>query len=88
MIVGEAVGEVERGPAGLVDEGLEAVAVFPERGGGADGGRVDDAPHGLGPLALLQDDAVRVHDCFGWVLVLHKQSIKLYWLDHFKTVSW
>ena len=77
VIVGEVAGEVGRRPAGLVDEVLvaAAAAVLPERRGGGDGARVDDATHRPRSLALVQDDAHRVRGRFGGVLVLREMEI-------------
>ena len=81
MSIGEVVSEVEWRPAGLVDEVLVAAAVvFPEWRGGGDGGGVDDTAHCLGSLALLQDDAHRVHGRFRVVLVLHAKGDTYYYL--------
>ena len=74
MDVGEPVGEVERRPARFVDEVLVPAAALSQRRGGRDRGRVDDAPHRAGALALPQDDARRVHRRLRRVLVLPMQD--------------
>jgi len=72
--VAESVGEVERRPVGLVGEVLVSAAVLLERRRGRDGGRVDDALHRAGPLALPEDDAHRVHYRLRRVLVLQENQ--------------
>lgn len=68
LVAVAAVGQAERCPAGLVYEVLVPAAVLLERRRRHDGAGVDDAPHRLGPLALLKDRARRVDGRFDGVL--------------------
>ena len=72
--VAVATGKPKRGPEGFVHELFVALAVLPERRRRDDRARVDDTPHRLGPLALLQDGVRRVHDRLGGVFVLRKSN--------------
>jgi hypothetical protein len=68
-----AVGKSKRGPTAFVDELFVALAVLPERRRCHHGARVDDTPHRLGPLALVQDSTGRVHHRLRGVSVLQNQ---------------